>query len=238
MSSKFDWKSALFALFSLLVDLKKIFDKKKTRETKRQLTFARALTANSHSIFDFYHRVRLKTHTQYRKMNDLQRLDVLERRERPLTPSDVKVNAWVRVKGNLEYVKQLCADGFGGEGRGGENQASLGGAFQQQQQEQYPQSNGGRPEPDYAVGWEDGMEDTIGKCFEVAVVSRAYRTTPVVGLCVGTGLVAIGGNGSSSRHSEASRESLASVARAKARKQAATMNKYGWYFPLEALEHI
>ena len=227
-------------LFSLLVDLKKIFDKKKTRETKRQLTFARALTANSHSIFDFYHRVRLKTHTQYRKMNDLQRLDVLERRERPLTPSDVKVNAWVRVKGNLEYVKQLCADGFGGEGGGGgENQqASLGGAFQQQEQEQYPQSNGGRPEPDYAVGWEDGMEDTIGKCFEVAVVSRAYRTTPVVGLCVGTGLVAIGGNGSSSRHSEASRESVASAARAKARKQAATMNKYGWYFPLEALEHI
>jgi len=173
-------------------------------------------------------------------MNDLQRLDVLERREQPLTPSDVKVNAWVRVKGNLEYVKQLCADGFGGEGGGGgENQqASLGGAFQQQEQEQYPQSNGGRPEPDYAVGWEDGMEDTIGKCFEVAVVSRAYRTTPVVGLCVGTGLVAIGGNGSSSRHSEASRESVASAARAKARKQAATMNKYGWYFPLEALEHI
>ena len=173
-------------------------------------------------------------------MNDLQRLDVLERRERPLTPSDVKVNAWVCVKGNLEYVKQLCADGFGGEGGGGggENQASIGGAFQQQEQEQYPQSNGGRPEPDYAVGWEDGMEDTIGKCFEVAVVSRAYRTTPVVGLCVGTGLVAIGGSGSSSRHSEASRESLASVARAKARKQAATMNKYGWYFPLEALEHI
>jgi hypothetical protein len=82
------------------------------------------------------------------------------------------------------------------------------------------------------------MEDTIGKCFEVAVVSRAYRTTPVVGLCVGTGLVAIGrgGNGSSGRDSEG-RESLAtSVARA--RKQAATVNKYGWYFPLEALEHI
>ena len=231
----FDWKSALFSLFSLLFDLKNIFEKKKQERERRKDNSP--LTANSHSIFDFY-LVRLKTHTQYRKMNDLQRLDVLERRERPLTPSDVKVNAWVRVKGNLEYVKQLCADGFGGEGRGGENQASLGGAFQQQQQEQYPQSNGGRPEPDYAVGWEDGMEDTIGKCFEVAVVSRAYRTTPVVGLCVGTGLVAIGGNGSSSRHSEASRESLASVARAKARKQAATMNKYGWYFPLEALEHI
>ena len=104
--------------------------------------------------------------------------------------------------------------------------------------QQYQQSNGGRPEPDYAVGWEDGMEDTIGKCFEVAVVSRAYRSTPVVGLCVGTGLVAIGGNGSSSRDSEASRESVALAARARARKQAATMNKYGWYFPLEALEHI
>ena len=47
-------------------------------------------------------------------------------------PSDVKVNAWVRVKGNLEYVKQLCANGFeaeeGGEGGGeGENQEPLGG---------------------------------------------------------------------------------------------------------------
>jgi hypothetical protein len=216
--------------------LNKIFDKKKTRETKRQATFAPRADPRE-LLFDFYHLH--ETHAPHRKMNDLQRLDVLERREQPLTPSDVKVNAWVRVKGNLEYVKQLCADGFGGEGGGGgENQASIGGAFQQQEQEQYPQSNGGRPEPDYAVGWEDGMEDTIGKCFEVAVVSRAYRTTPVVGLCVGTGLVAIGGSGSSSRHSEASRESLASVARAKARKQAATMNKYGWYFPLEALEHI
>ena len=69
----------------------------------------------------------------HRKMNDLQRLDVLERRETPLMPSDVKVNAWVRVKGNLEYVKQLCANGFeaeeGGEGGGGEgeNQEPLGG---------------------------------------------------------------------------------------------------------------
>ena len=182
-------------------------------------------------------------------MNDLQRLDVLERRKTTLTSNDVKLNAWVRVKGNLEYVKLLCANGLeGADGReelGGENQASPGvGVGQQQQQQQQQQqhgqhqSNEGRPEPDYAVGWEDGMEDTIGKCFEVAVVSRAYRTTPVVGLCVGTGLVAIGGSGSSSRHSEASRESLASVARAKARKQAATMNKYGWYFPLEALEHI
>ena len=167
----------------------------------------------------------------HRKMNDLQRLDVLERRETPLMPSDVKVNAWVRVKGNLEYVKQLCANGFEAE-EGGEGGGEGGGV------QQYQQSNGGRPEPDYAVGWEDGMEDTIGKCFEVAVVSRAYRSTPVVGLCVGTGLVAIGGNGSSSRDSEASRESVASAARARERKQAATMNKYGWYFPLEALEHI
>jgi hypothetical protein len=182
----------------------------------------------------------------HRKMNDLQRLDVLERRETPLMPSDVKVNAWVRVKGNLEYVKQLCANGFeaeeGGEGGGGEgeNQEPLGGGGGGEGGgvQQYQQSNGGRPEPDYAVGWEDGMEDTIGKCFEVAVVSRAYRSTPVVGLCVGTGLVAIGGNGSSSRDSEASRESVASAARARARKQAARMNKYGWYFPLEALEHI
>ena len=228
----FDWKRAFFSFLSFLVDSRtKIFDKKKSKERERrkdnQLTNRAIYTKRTHTHF-------------HRKMNDLQRLDVLERREQPLTPSDVKVNAWVRVKGNLEYVKQLCADGFGGEGGGGgENQqASLGGAFQQQEQEQYPQSNGGRPEPDYAVGWEDGMEDTIGKCFEVAVVSRAYRTTPVVGLCVGTGLVAIGGNGSSSRHSEASRESVASAARAKARKQAATMNKYGWYFPLEALEHI
>lgn len=68
----------------------------------------------------------------HRKMNDLQRLDVLERRETPLMPSDVKVNAWVRVKGNLEYVKRLCANGFeaeeGGEGGGeGENQEPLGG---------------------------------------------------------------------------------------------------------------
>ena len=179
----------------------------------------------------------------HREMNDLQRLDVLERRETPLMPSDVKVNAWVRVKGNLEYVKRLCANGFeaeeGGEGGGeGENQEPLGGGGEGRGVQQYQQSNGGRPEPDYAVGWEDGMEDTIGKCFEVAVVSRAYRSTPVVGLCVGTGLVAIGGNGSSSRDSEASRESVASAARARARKQAATMNKYGWYFPLEALEHI
>ena len=227
----FDWKRAFFSFLSFLVDSRTKFSTKKKsreRETKRQPTNQPRNLHETHA------------HTLHRKMNDLQRLDVLERRERPLTPSDVKVNAWVRVKGNLEYVKQLCADGFGGEGGGGgENQqASLGGAFQQQEQEQYPQSNGGRPEPDYAVGWEDGMEDTIGKCFEVAVVSRAYRTTPVVGLCVGTGLVAIGGNGSSSRHSEASRESVASAARAKARKQAATMNKYGWYFPLEALEHI
>ena len=179
----------------------------------------------------------------HRKMNDLQRLDVLERRETPLMPSDVKVNAWVRVKGNLEYVKRLCANGFeaeeGGEGGGeGENQEPLGGGGEGGGVQQYQQSNGGRPEPDYAVGWEDGMEDTIGKCFEVAVVSRAYRTTPVVGLCVGTGLVAIGrgGNGSSDRDSEGKESLATSVARA--RKQAATVNKYGWYFPLEALEHI
>ncbi len=185
-------------------------------------------------------------------MNDLQRLDVLERRKTTLTSKDVKLNAWVRVKGNLEYVKLLCANGFeGADGReelGGENQASPGvgvGQLQQQQQHQqqqqqqgHHQSNEGRPEPDYAVGWEDGMEDTIGKCFEVAVVSRAYRTTPVVGLCVGTGLVAIGrgGNGSSDRDSEGKESLATSVARA--RKQAATVNKYGWYFPLEALEHI
>ena len=31
------------------------------------------------------------------------------------------MNAWVRVKGNLEYVKQLCANGFEAE-EGGEEE--------------------------------------------------------------------------------------------------------------------
>ena len=64
---------------------------------------------------------------------------------------------------------------------------------------------------DYAVGWEQGMEDTIGKPFPVGVVSRAYRQSPVVGLSVPNGLVAIAGG---------------------------RFPTYGWYYPLEALEHV
>lgn len=60
----------------------------------------------------------------------------------------------------------------------------------------------------YPVGWESGMEDACGKCFRVCVVSRDYRTTPVVGLSVAQGLVAI------------------------ARGKTPT---YGWYFPFESL---
>ena len=64
---------------------------------------------------------------------------------------------------------------------------------------------------DYAVGWEAGMDDTIGKPFPVGVVSRAYRKSPVVGLGVPNGLVAIAGG---------------------------RLPTYGWFFPLEALEHV
>ena len=59
-------------------------------------------------------------------------------------------------------------------------------------------------------GWESGMDETIGKPFVVGVVSRAYRMSPVVGLSVPNGLVAIAGG---------------------------RFPTYGWYFPLEALEH-
>ena len=48
-------------------------------------------------------------------------------------------------------------------------------------------------EQDYAVGWEQGMDETLGKPFPVGVVSRAYRKSPVVGLSVPNGLVAIAG---------------------------------------------
>lgn len=64
---------------------------------------------------------------------------------------------------------------------------------------------------DYAVGWEQGMDDTVGKPFVVGVVSRAYRKSPVVGLSVANGLVAIAGG---------------------------RFPTYGWFFPLEALEHV
>ena len=86
-------------------------------------------------------------------MNDLQRLGVLERRKTTLTSNDVKLNAWVRVKGNLEYVKLLCANGLeGADGReelGGENQASPGVGVGQQQ----PAAAGSsRQQPAVAVG--------------------------------------------------------------------------------------
>ena len=55
------------------------------------------------------------------------------------------------------------------------------------------------------------MEDTIGKPYPVGVVSRAYRQSPVVGLSVSNGLVAI---------------------------TPGRFPTYGWYFPLEALEHV
>jgi len=61
----------------------------------------------------------------------------------------------------------------------------------------------------YPVGWESGMEKTCGKCYRVTVVSREYRKTPVIGLSVADGLVAVN-RGSTST--------------------------YGWYFPVEALE--
>ena len=51
----------------------------------------------------------------------------------------------------------------------------------------------GDSDEDYAVGWESGMDETIGKPFVVGVVSRAYRMSPVVGLSVPNGLVAIAG---------------------------------------------
>ena len=43
----------------------------------------------------------------------------------------------------------------------------------------------------YPVGWEAGMEKTCGKCYRVTVISREYRQTPVIGLSVAAGLVAI-----------------------------------------------
>jgi hypothetical protein len=61
----------------------------------------------------------------------------------------------------------------------------------------------------YPVGWEPGMEKTCGKCYRVTVVSREYRQTPVIGLSVADGLVAISRGATST---------------------------YGWYFPVEALE--
>lgn len=63
----------------------------------------------------------------------------------------------------------------------------------------------------YPVGWEPGMEETCGKCFRVCVVSLDYRQTPVVGLSVSGGLVAI------------------------SRGKTPT---YGWYFPFESLTHL
>lgn len=63
----------------------------------------------------------------------------------------------------------------------------------------------------YAVGWEPGMEDACGKCFRACVVSHDYRSTPVVGLSVASGLVAI--------------------------MQGKTPT-YGWYFPFEALTRV
>ena len=61
----------------------------------------------------------------------------------------------------------------------------------------------------YPVGWETGMEKTCGKCYRVTVISREYRQTPVIGLSVAEGLVAISRSATST---------------------------YGWYFPVEALE--
>ena len=55
------------------------------------------------------------------------------------------------------------------------------------------------------------MDDTVGKPFPVGVVFKAYRQSPVVGLSVPNGLVAIAGG---------------------------RYPTYGWYYPLEALEHV
>jgi hypothetical protein len=160
-------------------------------------------------------------------MNNLQRMSIIEKRSKPLLPSDIKVSAWVRVKKDLEHVKQLCTGNTNDDDDiTNESSGVLGNVAEDM------------PEPDYAVGWEEGMEDTVGKCFEVAVVSKAYRSTPVVGLCVGTGLVAIGGENNASGGAVGSSRDSDSVARAKRAKKQAAMNKYGWYFPLEALEHI
>ena len=63
----------------------------------------------------------------------------------------------------------------------------------------------------YAVGWEPGMEETCGKCYRVCIVSNDFRSTPVVGLSVAKGLVAI---------------------------TQSTTPTYGWYFPFEALTRI
>lgn len=114
-----------------------------------------------------------------RKMKWSRKLAVVEERDVPLTPSNVNVGMWVRVKTDAEAVRKLCV----GDGE----------------------------EQDYAVGWEQGMDDTIGKPFPVGVVSRAYRKSPVVGLSVPNGLVAIAGG---------------------------RYPTYGWYYPLEALEHV
>ena len=111
-------------------------------------------------------------------MNTLQQLNVIEKRKETITPEDLSINTWVRVNRNLERVKKLCSGEHWDGAKDDENEGEE------------------SQEADYAVGWEEGMEDTVRKCFEVTVVSKAYRTTPVVSLCVGAGLVAIGGNGS------------------------------------------
>ncbi len=67
------------------------------------------------------------------------------------------------------------------------------------------------PSYGYPVGWEPGMEEACGKCFRVCVVSRDYRTTPVVGLSVPNGLVAIAHG---------------------------AHPIYGWYFPFESLARL
>jgi len=117
-----------------------------------------------------------------RKMKWSRKLAVVEARCLPLTPGTIERGMWVRVKPCCETVKKLCrGDGDGDETR------------------------------DYAVGWEQGMDDTVGRPFQVGVVSRAHRKSPVVGLSVNNGLVAIAGG---------------------------RFPTYGWFFPLEALEHV
>ena len=66
-------------------------------------------------------------------------------------------------------------------------------------------------EQDYAVGWEQGMDDTLGKPFPVGVVSRAYRKSPWWGCPCQTGWWP---------------------------SRAGGIPPHGWYYPLEALEHV
>ena len=80
------------------------------------------------------------------------------------------------------------------------------------------------------------MEDTVGKCFEIVVVSKSYRKKPVVGLCVSTGLVEIGRENRSGSDKESDRRITKRPRRASSKMVKNT--RYGWYFPLEALEHI